>query len=717
MTVADAKSMDRFAQPLVTDVRTFRGSPPAYSGAWQTIWFAQIDRVEINMGADSSTATLAFPNARWDARSRLRRAGTMVRIRTVETVPTVVFQGFITAFSSSFSGGRGSGGQFAPAHEANACICSDYRWLLAVTSPLSGQVARGPDDYDNYTTSYETPKWGVYPRLPGRRPCFIPEGRPNMVHTPLRLTDGNYSIPIFAPPDSPGVEYWTARDMIHYCLSPLVNYTLDYMPIFEDGFLRGLSDDDFDAVLSNITVEGLNVVEALDLICRHIGWSFREDYFAADDPRLVFFKPGAAEGHTRVGSRTTIVHNLHAPTVGDSVLPAVAAGAKMLWSMVLRQDIANVVNTPWGNGAPDRFEITAELVPAWNDTDHAPDTSDDNANLFFTDADLQEMNDPNMWRFYRNYHCRGSANYRYHNVGRQWSLNETGHYSLPPFSRGQPFDFSAVIHPEYILDSDGKRCFARFPRQFLPCLTIRHETLNSVGIHVEFSLNDGSTWQVIPCSIRSLPNECGIYISEPNLCEMVDQNEATISGGVLDGVQLNYYTSLADDILNTRPFGSWRTRCRVTASVQTDRRIAKYTTPTSSFTSPFRHRRLYDFPDKYGLALRTPSSVFYPTLLNADEFDLTDRLNAHLDAIRDASQDASLSGLFVLERLWLGDGTGRPDFLIGDGIAEITGRDISLAGKVGDKNVYPEIVRILYSPAEQKMQLITRDLRFTEAIL
>jgi len=382
--------------------------------------------------------------------------------------------------------------------------------------------------------------------------------------------------------------------------------------------------------------------------------------------------------------------------------------------MAIKEDYASLVNTPWGNGAPDRFEFTAELAPAWLDASLTPDVTDDLANLFFTDAELQDIADPDSKSFYRWYHCRGSAFRR--NVGRQWSLNETGKYSLPPLSRGAPFDLSSIIPPAYIFNDAGERCFARFARQLLPCLSIDAESLNSVGIKVEFSLDGGSAWQVLPCSIHSLPDECGIYITEPNLCEMVDEKGQYIAGGPLDGVQLNYYTALADDRLNARSFGSWRTRCRVTASIQTDRRIARYAERTSAYTSPFNHRRLYDFSDKYGLAKRTPSSGFNASL-TADEFDYTALLNAHLDAIRDASQDGSLSGIFVLDRLWLGEGAGRPAFFIGDGIAEITGRDISLSGKVGSRNVYPEIVRIVYLPAEQRMQLITRDLRFAEATL
>lgn len=715
MTVGDAISMDRAAQPLVFEFRSFIGSPPAYRTSWRSYRSGPspaVDRIEINMGASPSTARLSFPDVRWNDRSRALRAGTMIRIRTTDASPTVVFQGFITGFSSSFTGGMGSGEQFSRSDESNVLICHDFRWCLAVMSVISGQVARGPDDYYYYATTGEYPKFDVYRVLSGRRAVFNPDGKANMDPNMLHLKNGNRYIPIFAPPGSAAVEFWTARNMIRYILSPLCNKGLDYMPISEPSLLVGMDDSDFDTVLNNITVEGLNIIEAIDLICRHLGWSFREEYEPDDDPTLVFFKPGAAESHTRTYVHRTILHSLHAPAVGESIIAAVAAGSKMLWSMAIHEDYANVVNTPWAIGAPERFEFTAQLVPAWLDSEFVPDTSNNLANLFFTDSDLQDIADPNSKSYFRRYHARGAEFRR--SVCRQWCLNEMGRYSLYPYSRGLPFDLSTVIPAEYILDAEGKRCFARFGRQLLPCLSRDDSSLNSVGIKVEFSFDGGLTWQVFPCSIQSLPDECGIYIAEPNLCEMVDQNELTFASGALTDVQLNYYTAIADDLLASRSWPDWRTRCRVTASVQTDRRIIRTASRTSSYSSPFPHRRLYDFSDKYGLAVRTASSVFNASL-NADEYDHSQVLSDHLDAIRDAAQDASLSGIFVLERLWLGDGAGEPAFMIGDGLEEITGRDFSLSGRVGSRKIYPEIVRIVYLPAEQKMQLITRDLRFSEA--
>lgn len=724
MTVADAVSMDRVAQPLVVDMKVPRGSGesyPAYPDAWTDLYVAAPQRIEINMGARPSVARILLASQRWDTRSWGRYLGlpmgTMVRIRTLDDSPSILFQGFVTGHDSSFTGGSGAGGRFSPAHEADVAVCRDYRWLLAAASPLLGQYVRGPNDYLDYGAEYEFALDDQATWLIGRRIIFNEAGRPNKDPLNLNLTvTWNASIPIFAPPTSSGVEYWTAREMIWYCLSPLYNKAYDYLPI--DGYsdLPGLADSDFDAVVSNVAVDGLNALEAVDLICRHIGWSFREQYDSGG-PSIVFFKPGDAAGYSRSSTRRTVVHNLHAPAVGEVINAAVAEGRKMLWSMAIKDDISNLVNRPRGVGAPDRFEFTAELVPAWRHSDLFADASESYANLFFADSDLQTMTDPNSRPYYRYHHVRG-ADFR-RNVGRQWSLNETGRYSLSPLYLGAPFDFATVIPASYIFNGHGKRDFARFARRLLPCLTQDKESLNSVGIVVEFSFDHGSTWQAIPCSIRSLPDECGIYIAEPNLCEMVDSHESNISGGVLDGVQLNYFSSLADDRLNGRVFsaGQWRTRVRVTASVQMDKRITHEAARTSRYSSPFSHRRVYDYSDKYGFAARTFASAFDGSAMPADEYDFSAVMAGQIEMLRDAYQDASLSGLFVLERLWLGEGAGQVDFLVGDGIEGVSGRAFPLSGRIENRSVYPEIVQIVYLPAEQKMQLITRDLRFAEVTL
>jgi len=717
MTLADARSPSRIAQQLVVEVRLCSGSPPHYSLVWTPLWSAKVDRIELNAASRSSTAIIYFPTLRWHERARFyNQLGNMYRIRTNEADPSkwsVLFIGFATNRLCSFSGGTNLG----EAHERNAVVLFDYRWLLSVTSPIFGWMTRGPDDYNFYGTYNQVAKYDSYVWLTGRRAIFNDDGKPNKDPMPLHLTQYTCEIPIFADPDIG--EYWTARDMVRYCLSPFYNKAYAYLPIPDPEELIGLDHLDWDTVLNHITVDGLNVIDAIELICRHLGWSFREDYNNAGVPTIVFYKPGAASSHTRDNDNPVILHELHAPAEGETITAAILQGKKMLWSMALAEDISSIVNKPYGLGAPHRFEFTTELVPAWLDDDLVPDTSgSNNEHLFLTEAQLQDLPDPDVESFYKYYHVKGSSFLR--DPGRKWALNESGRYSAGSYDRGVPFDFSTVIDAVYIKDRSGRRFFGPFNRQLLACLTRNKSDFNTVGIKVEFSFDSGVTWQVLPATISSLPDEAGIYIEEPNLAEMLDKDkESKISGGDLDDVSLNYWTSLCDDKVNGRDFknSEWRTRVRITASIQLDRRVAKYVPPNSSTTSPFEQVEVYDFSERYGLNKRTPASIFSGSGLPAYEVDSDSVITKHLEKIRDANQHISISGFFVLDRLWLGDGAGRPDFAVGDGIEKVTGRNYDFLIRSGSSYLYPEICQIVYLPDEQKMQLITRDLRFASHVL
>ena len=715
----DHKKLSRTAQRLVVEYKKAHGSPPEFDLFWQPLWSAKVDRITINRGARSSVAVIWFPDLRWDKTHSLTW-GDMVRIRTdhrSDSARTIIFKGFVTNYMKGYSGGSGRAGS---SYERNAVTCSDYRWLLRVTSPLFGQIARGPDDYTG--EAGQTPISGSFTYLSGRRVIFNPKGLANCDQTELDYQDiyGNAlcNIPIFR--NAGDGEFWTARKMLRYVLSPFYNLAYKYFPIPDPNELSGLDHPDFDKVLYNIVVDGLNVIEAVSSICRHIGWDFREDYSNDDAVSLIFFKPGTAAGYVRSASNETRLHHLYCPRPGENIAAAVAAGVKMLWHMDIAEDIAAVINKPWGFGAPHRFEFTAPLVPAWLDSQLEPDTSENNTRLFLTEADLQQLTDPNSYDYYKYYHPRGSSFRR--DVGRKWSLNESGYYHDPTtYNRGLPFDFSKVIPDEYIRDSKThKRRYAPFSRQLLPCLTLDKDSVNSVGIKVEFSLDGGENWQVINASISSLGSEAGIYIDEANLGEMADQAEGTISGGDLDGVPLNLWTSLCDDKLNSRSFkdGDWKTWVRVTASVQLDSRLGGEASPVPTVGSPFHHSQLYDFSGKYGLQKRTALSSFSPGDLPAAEKGTDEWFDKHLEAIRDANQDMSISGAFTLDRLWLGEGGGSPAFCLGDGIEKISGRDYPLSIQLsGTQVICPEICQIIYLPDKQKMKLITRDLRFAEDVL
>ena len=706
----DKNLLSRAGQDLIVEYRKGYDMPPVYDSKWRVLYDAKVDRIDIGHGSDFSISTFKFPASRWHADAGISR-GDMVRIRTDQPKSdeqTIVFQGFITKEISDFFGGTDK----AAGHEHYIIACMDYRWLLSTVAPIYGQCTRGPDDFTNYGTPSQAPITNSYTFLSARRAIFNADGRANM--DPVDLSYNNADIPLFSPGKT--AVPWTAKDMIRYILSPLWNRAYTYIKIDDPAKLTGMDHEDFNSVLSHIVIDSLNIVEALELICKNIGFSFREDY-TADGVELVFYEIANATSYVRSEDDTTILHRLHAPAVNEDIAPAVQSGKKMLWQMYLAEDIAAVVNNPWGLGAPGRFEFTAELIPAWLDSDLVPDTSDDNANLFLTEAQLQEITDKNSYDYFRKYHTRGSNFLR--SVGRKWTLNEAGFYSGTDYDRGMPFDFSTVIAPQFITDKKGRRLFAPFNRQLLPCLTLDDDWINSVGIKVEFSFDTGATWESIPCSIVPLEGECGIYIEEPNLAEITIVEESTITSGDLEGVKLNLFSSLCDDIVNERIFKDkeWKTRIRVTASVQMDMRAEQYASPSIASGSPFLHAMIYDFSEEYGIASRDPNSSFAKAGKPALQYDHTTEMLNHLLDIRRTNEDMSVSGRFTLERLWLGDGSGFPDFCVGDSIEQITGRNYNLSSALGAGVVYPEIVRISYSPSSQKMSLFTRDLRFAEVTL
>ncbi len=704
MKTIDKYVLSRTAQRVFVESAAGRGSPPVYD-EFKPVFDAKVDRIELNAADKPSRATIWFPDRRWHQRTGFEppfNYGDKVKITIGDEC---VFIGFVVNYLSDFSGGSGDAGS---AYERNAVVVYDFIWLLNTTSPILGQLIRGPDDYTDFGTTEQEPIVDSFTFLNGRRAVFNRDGLPNKSTTDYDKDD--VIIPIFDNVDI--AEYWTVRDMLCYVMSVAINRITDYYDFGDPANLPGLFDDsDFDVVVNSVCVDGLNIVEAIKLLCKSVGWSFRIDYDTGE-PQLVFFKPGSAAGYSRTDEDRTILHWLYAPAVGEDISATVAAGKKLLWSGQFAQDIGNIVNAPWGMGAPDRFEFTAELVPAWKDDDLEPDTSDGNAHLFLTDADLQEEGAPDSYDYFKYYYPAGSDFRR--NVGRRWSLNESGRYtSEDGGDRGKPFDFADIIDKEYILDDEGKRLYAPCNRQLLPALTIDPDTKNSIGIKVEFSFNHGNTWQTINASISSLIDECGIYIDEANLAELSDNTEGRISGGDLDGVALNLWTSLCDDKINGRSFknGTWDTRVRVTASVQLDQRLIDRRDRRPTSGSPFLQSQIYDFSNKYGFQKRTASSKFDSSELPAWNRDDSDYFGLHLDSIQRACEDTSVSGQFTTERLW-------PNvFKVGDCIEKISGRDYSLAASFGEQTVFPEIIRIIILPDRQKQKLITRDLRFAETTL
>ncbi|MCE5184927.1 MAG: hypothetical protein LLF76_02235 [Planctomycetaceae bacterium] len=702
----------RLAKFITCEYR--RCSRDGVVGDWTALSNAMVTNITLRPGRESNTATIELSDTRWNV-SRGVIWGYQIRLRYNSTV---LFQGFIVNFNSGYSSSEATDPEDQPkAREWTRMYCMDYRWLYNRCSPIYGQVARGADDYNADLTKKAQATF-----MSGRRCVFNPDGCYNMDPDSVEFTSSNFTTHVFGDSikktntGSP----WTAGTAINLLLSPIYNGVPSIVSIIDPLDLPGLSHADFDIVLNDIICDGLGVTDGVALICDNIGWTFREEYSMAG-PLWVFYKNGIAAGSSRVymqGSyNPCLLHTLHAPAFAEIITAAVAEGRKMVMATDLTEDIDPVVNQPLGLAAPHRFEITAELVPAWKDSElHIPATG--TSGLFYTESALASQTNPNSLGFFKYHHAQGDSFLQ--DAGRKWALNESGKYTGGDYDRGNVFDFTTVGIPDSLIkDGAGKKLYGPFRRFFKPCLTLDKDSMNSVGTRVQWSRDGGATWQELTCPYELHKDEAAIRLTIPNLSEIVDISKANIAAGDYTGQEINYFTSLADDKHNGRhskfiagqETTRWKTRVRITATVQMDQRLG-YRNSTVYDGSPFVQARIYDYADRYLLQQRCSSSSFYSGSLAAWDVDDTSKLNAQMELIRQANEDMAKHGRFELDRLWI-DGTNPPNFLLGDGIYGLTGRDYPLAQTLGARTVSPEIVEIQYQVQSQKQILLIRDPRLS----
>ncbi len=687
--MSDKNNMMRVGQRLTVEYR----SPHAVGATgWMPIWEAEVIQVTLNAGEEPNTAQIAFPRLRWNSRIGL---GNQIRIRTSvptksngqplyrDMQPTVLFQGFVLQRAAAFDGGDEKDNT---AFERSEILCADYRWHINQRVSVFGQLARGVEDMDFQATA-----------MYGRRAIFNESGSKNRAamdyNNPPQLP-----FPIFGKN-----EYWTARQMLEYLLA--FDTTRAHITDFVFSDQNGLEQTPH-----HVIVDTLPVVSAMMRVLGPLGWTMREQYTMAG-PVWVFYKAGRATQTERCNASPTIFHNLYAPAPGEKITWPVEAGKKMVKAARFVEDMTALINAPVGIGSRMRFEATFDLVPGWIDSDLVPDSANNYSNVFVKESDIQQSTSPDDYSFYKKYHVCGSEFMP--DVGRKWVLNEAGDYTGSPYNRGPIFDFSRVLPTQYVMQ-DGRPNYGPFKRRFLDCLTYDQSNINSVGIKAELSLDFGETWQDLGAmaSLRNLPNECGIRIEDPNLSEILDKQARAISGGSLANKELNYWTSLADDNVNSRTLPNWRTRVRVTASVLMDQRMYYAAAPAAENGCPFYTTAVYDYSSEYAWSLRTPGSVFEESGLPAWNTDDLAKMQERIDALRDANQDRAVSGPVVLDRLWLGDGSGLPDILVGDCIAGFEGREYVLTGSQGGGRAYPEVAQIIFDHKTQRQILVLRDSRF-----
>ncbi len=690
-------NLERIATPLIVQKATASAGNPVTWGSWTTLLSCKINTIDFNMGKDSSRAVISFPALSWE-QSPINKCD---KVRIIAGT-TVLFCGYATKLSRGFA----SRGNATTQHLT--VEVQDVRWLMTVGDVVYGQYARLSSAYQNnmqtipLTTTSASPTPVAW--LKGRRCIFNDNGRPNQDNSDAEIFahSGSYiNQPVFTAIDSQA-KYWSARDMLDYLFkTSYISY--QYFPYLLNASFAtlGLIHSDFDTELAAVNVDGANLLEAIDIICQQIGWSFRIDWdTTSGSENLAFFKRGSSTVHSET-------HAFYAASDSEPITDAIARGDMILIGMDMDEDISPVINEPIGLGGVQKYEATFELVPGWLDDDLVPDTE----TLYLSDMEIKIAENPNSYDYFKYYHPKGSEFKP--EVGRKWVLNETGNYSASStYNRGEIYDFSEAIYSTPVDDT-----YAPFARYLKGCLSYVNQPFNSaktkgdtLPVKVELSFNGGNTWHIVDGLIDALSEEFGIVISQPNLADLYVSDNDIISdpASELDGVSLNYWTSLCKDRFADIPWGNWDTRCRVTCSVEMDQRLVSEPAANGG-GSLFRQRACFDLSDRYPFQQRETISIYdadYPS----DNLNLQTALDNHVTQIRKANQDKAISGRYTLDFLWW-DNNGimiRP----GDLLAGITGRAFTFGVTSDGTTKYPEISKVTVLGDTQQMQIYTRDVRF-----
>lgn len=423
-------------------------------------------------------------------------------------------------------------------------------------------------------------------------PCiFNWKGTPNRYHNPsdpgsdFETVRGVTSVPRFTYEGDPNARAWTYADALRYLLAHYFGW---------GGIIDGNGDNLTEtAVVANagptklpspntvkfsdiirqqcdeLTVEGMNIVDALLAWCRQAGCVLQQITGRDDsgDPatRLVFSVIDEGGPYATItagtGERSLRSDDTQTPPVPRSIqLEQVGSAFRSRRpDEVLRHneiargrvafDAQNRVKSCTVVGAPELYEVTAGKLafapnpdadafrPGWvPDSMFGDDLSGD-----ALDAKLAEIEQVksaavagNPGTMYARY-VKGGEHFTSHaTTGRFWVLNESGEYDGATYGRQNggatvapwesddyvyPYDFNAMCRAPFAIDRRaGRRNVPWIPRRrkMLPLLSIGPDGADVPPI-ILASWDSGSHWYVYPRNVRIAEDQCAIYLTDPNL--------------------------------------------------------------------------------------------------------------------------------------------------------------------------------------------------------
>ena len=380
-------------------------------------------------------------------------------------------------------------------------------------------------------------------------------------------------------------QLWSVANILGYLIAAHAPTDLD---------ITGLSDvQDIaeDIYPSRLSLAGLTIGQAIARVCGLAGLAVRgslSNGLGGVRSSLVIYRPG----HT--GRRRPVKLQRHGAAL-DRRRTDLWKGQVNFSRRPCRRNVLVL-------GAKKVYESTFELQPCWDSTQ---------ATYHYRDFIRSEAQDwPPVADIYR-----------------KWALNEAGDYSDAPLNL-DAFDFATISSDDFLLNRS---------RRFLPCLS-RGPDDQSLGVVVEVSYDDGSTWQRYGGAVRISGHEGAIRLTD-------------------DALPADYFEAVR---AGTAKF-------HVTAAVTADRRLS-----VEGPGDVGARVEVVDFPAGRWSQVHT-SSIFYgdDSLPAPDELDDTDRLAAMAENLSQADAE-TVEASFAL-------GRADPTFAIGDIVPRIDGRGLELA--------------------------------------
>jgi hypothetical protein len=398
----------------------------------------------------------------------------------------------------------------------------------------------------------------------------------------------------------------------------------------------------------------------------------------------------------------------------------------LVWDFKGSFDAAQIANVGRMLGERKIHEITAELTPAWLDSQLAVDWPDADDPLYMSEKDIKEALEAGdalntVSTYYKDYHTSGSGFNAKRVVGRKWALNETGRYAdTTYYNRGGPFDLTTVIDG---LSADD---ITYVPRPAVrPISMIDAE--NAAKVLLEWSVDGGTTWMEFQGRYELLEDEWGVFITQPNLAEITCADASGITDNTYGSgsektayAEVNFWTALFRDREKGYSFADdeWQLKLRLTASLAIDERLIAEEDNISASDIPYRLEGLWDFTQQYKYRQRESNSRYAAAGKNFDvrEYDHTASLASHLEEVTELARQRGRSATFTLPTIHLAEGDDPAwwykRFRVGDAIEGIAGRGISLQTRTGAEGAEFVCIRqIIIAPELESETLITGDTR------